>query len=153
MNVPPRVTGCGCGLRGLALRGLADPAGDERATTTVTSKAAIDQRCMVPPGRDRFPGGRVDDGPAPPRIPSPPARACGAAVPVADRLCAEVVVVSLAEIVVDQLVFVLGAPDEVLDQDAAVDVLEGVVARLSALTPGELASVRGVAQAGIDGGP
>jgi hypothetical protein len=59
----------------------------------------------------------------------------------------------LAEIVVDQLVFVLGAPEDVLDQDAAVDVLEGVVARLSALAPEELAAVREVAQAGIDGGP
>jgi hypothetical protein len=61
--------------------------------------------------------------------------------------------VTLAEIVVDQLVFVLGAPEEVLDPDAAVDVLESVVSRLSALPTEELAAVRQVAEDGQEGGP
>ena len=56
---------------------------------------------------------------------------------------------TLAEIVVDQLVFVLGASEEVLDPDAAVDVLEDVVKQLAALPPEQLALVRQAAEAGL----
>jgi len=58
---------------------------------------------------------------------------------------------TLAEIVVDQLVFVLAAPEEVLDPDAAVDLLDSVVTRLAALAPEELAAVRQVTEAGLAG--
>jgi hypothetical protein len=57
-----------------------------------------------------------------------------------------VVVVTLAEIVVDQLVFVLGAPDDVLDQDSAVDLLQGVMMSLAELPAPELEPVRQVAE-------
>jgi hypothetical protein len=60
---------------------------------------------------------------------------------------------TLAEIVVDQLLFVLAASEEVLDPDAAIDVLESVVSKLEALSPEELAAVRQVADADLDGGP
>jgi hypothetical protein len=58
---------------------------------------------------------------------------------------------TLAEIVVDQLVFVLGAPEEVLDPDAAVDLLESGVTGLAGLPPADLASVRQVAQSRVSG--
>ena len=60
---------------------------------------------------------------------------------------------TLAEIVVDQLVFVLGAPDEVLDPDAAVDLLETGVSGLAGLPPADLASVRQVAESRVAGAP
>ena len=53
----------------------------------------------------------------------------------------------LADIVVDQLVFVLGAPDDVLDPDSAIEVLQDVMTRMSQLPPAELAPVRQVAEA------
>jgi hypothetical protein len=52
----------------------------------------------------------------------------------------------LADIVVDQLVFVLGAPDEVLDPDSAVVVLQDVMTRLAELPAAERAPVRRVAE-------
>ena len=52
----------------------------------------------------------------------------------------------LAEIVVDQLVFVLAAPDDVLDPDSAVVVLQDVMTRLAELPAEELAPVRQVAE-------
>jgi hypothetical protein len=58
---------------------------------------------------------------------------------------------TLAEIVVDQLVFVLGAPEEVLDPDAAIDLLETGVTGLAALPPADLASVRKVAESRVAG--
>jgi hypothetical protein len=64
----------------------------------------------------------------------------------------EVVQMTLAEIVVDQLVFVLGASEEVLDPDAAVDLLESSVAGLAGLAPDELATVRRAAEGRVDGG-
>jgi hypothetical protein len=48
----------------------------------------------------------------------------------------------LADIVVDQLVFVLGAPDDVLDPDSAVAALQDVMSRLAELPAAELAPVR-----------
>lgn len=60
---------------------------------------------------------------------------------------------SLAEIVVDQLVFILGASDEVLDQDIAVDLLESSVSSLAGLPRDDLASVRQVAQTRYSGQP
>ena len=53
---------------------------------------------------------------------------------------------TLAEIVVDQLVFVLGAPDDVLDPDSAVVVLQDVMSRLEELPPEEFATVRSAAE-------
>ena len=53
----------------------------------------------------------------------------------------------LADIVVDQLVFVLGAPDDVLDPDSAIEVLQDVMTHMSQLPPAELAPVRQVAEA------
>lgn len=53
---------------------------------------------------------------------------------------------TLADIVVDQLVFVLGAPEDVLDPDAAIDLLESSVSGLAGLAPGELATVRQAAE-------
>ena len=52
----------------------------------------------------------------------------------------------LADIVVDQLVFVLGAPDDVLDPDSAVAVLQDVMTRLAELPTTERAPVRQVAE-------
>ena len=60
---------------------------------------------------------------------------------------------TLAEIVVDQLTFVLGASEEVLDPDAGVDVLESSVRGLSRLAPEDLASVRRAAEARAADGP
>ena len=60
---------------------------------------------------------------------------------------------TLAEIVVDQLVFVLGAPEEVLDPDAAIDLLESGVTGLAGLQPADLESVRQVAQNRVAGSP
>ena len=60
---------------------------------------------------------------------------------------------TLAEIVVDQLVFVLGAPEEVLDPDAAIDLLESGVVALAGLPSEELASVRRVAEDRVARGP
>jgi hypothetical protein len=53
---------------------------------------------------------------------------------------------TLADIVVDQLVFVLGASEEVLDPDAAIDLLENAVGALAGLAPEELAMVRRAAE-------
>ena len=52
----------------------------------------------------------------------------------------------LAEIVVDQLVFLLGAPDDVLDPDSAVVVLQDVMSRMAELPAAERAPVRQVAE-------
>ena len=52
----------------------------------------------------------------------------------------------LAEIVVDQLVFLLAAPDDVLDPDSGVVVLQNVMSRLEELPAEELAPVRQVAE-------
>ena len=52
----------------------------------------------------------------------------------------------LAEIVVDQLVFVLAAPDDVLDPDSGVVVLQNALSRLARLPAAEVASVRQVAE-------
>jgi hypothetical protein len=73
-------------------------------------------------------------------------RACAPRDARTGRLLPEVVQMTLAEIVVDQLVFVLGAPEEVLDPDAAVDLLETGVTGLAGLPPADLASVRQVAE-------
>jgi hypothetical protein len=59
---------------------------------------------------------------------------------------------TLADIVVDQLVFVLGAPDDVLDPDSAVAVLQDVMSRLAELPAAELALVRQVAEGRLAGG-
>ena len=59
---------------------------------------------------------------------------------------------TLAEIVVDQLVFVLGAPDDVLEPDSAVAVLQDVMSRLEELSPEELAPVRHVAESRLADG-
>ncbi len=53
---------------------------------------------------------------------------------------------TLADIVVDQLVFVLGASEEVLDPDAAIELLERGVSALAGLSPDDLAAVRRVAE-------
>jgi hypothetical protein len=53
----------------------------------------------------------------------------------------------LADIVVDQLVFVLAAPDDVLDPDSAVEVLQDVMTRMVELPAAELAPVRQVTEA------
>jgi len=60
--------------------------------------------------------------------------------------------VTLAEIVVDQLVFVLGAPEDVLDQDSAVDLLQGMMTSLAKLPAPELQPVREVAETRLAGG-
>ena len=52
----------------------------------------------------------------------------------------------LAEIVVDQLVFVLAAPDDVLDPDSGVVVLQSALSRLAELPPAELSLVRQAAE-------
>ena len=52
----------------------------------------------------------------------------------------------LAEIVVDQLVFLLAAPDDVLDPDSGVIVLQNVMSALAELAPADLAPVRHVAE-------
>jgi hypothetical protein len=51
---------------------------------------------------------------------------------------------TLAEIVVDQLVFLLAAPDDVLDPDSGVVVLQNVLSRLEELPAEERAPVRQV---------
>jgi hypothetical protein len=58
----------------------------------------------------------------------------------------------LADIVVDQLVFVLGAPDDVLDPDSAIVVLQDVMTRMAELPAEELAPVRQVAEGRLTGG-
>jgi hypothetical protein len=52
----------------------------------------------------------------------------------------------LAEIVVDQMVFLLAAPDDVLDPDSGVVVLQNVMSSLAELPAEELAPVRQVAE-------
>ena len=59
---------------------------------------------------------------------------------------------TLAEIVVDQLVFVLGAPEDVLDQDSAVDLLQGVMMSLAELPAPDRAPVRLVAESRLAAG-
>ena len=59
---------------------------------------------------------------------------------------------TLAEIVVDQLVFVLGAPDDVLDPDRAAVVLQDVMSRMAELPAAELAPVRQVAEGRLAAG-
>jgi hypothetical protein len=54
---------------------------------------------------------------------------------------------TLADIVVDQLVFLLAAPDDVLDADSGVIVLQEVLSRLGELSAGERAPVRQVVEA------
>jgi acetoacetate decarboxylase len=51
---------------------------------------------------------------------------------------------TLAEIVVDQLVFVLAAHDEVLDTDSAVDLLQSAMTSVADLPEAEFVSVRQV---------
>jgi hypothetical protein len=58
----------------------------------------------------------------------------------------------LAEIVVDQLVFLLAAPDDVLDPDSGVVVLQNTMTRLSQLSAAELAPVREAAQGRLTDG-
>jgi hypothetical protein len=58
----------------------------------------------------------------------------------------------LADIVVDQLVFLLAVPDDVLDPDSAVNVLQSVMTRMAELPAEELAPVRRVAEERIAGG-
>ncbi len=53
---------------------------------------------------------------------------------------------TLADIVVDQLLFVLAAPDDVLDPDSGVVVLQDALSRLARLPAAEVASVRQVAE-------
>jgi len=60
--------------------------------------------------------------------------------------------VSLAEIVVDQLVFLLAAPDDVLDPDSGVVVLQNALSRLEELPAADVASVRGVTDARLADG-
>jgi len=48
----------------------------------------------------------------------------------------------LAEIVVDQLLFLLAAPDDVLDPDSGVVVLQNAMTRLAELPPAEREPVR-----------
>jgi hypothetical protein len=52
----------------------------------------------------------------------------------------------LADIVVDQLVFLLAAPEDVLEPDSAVTVLQDVLSRLAEVPAEELAPVRQVAE-------
>jgi hypothetical protein len=52
----------------------------------------------------------------------------------------------LADIVVDQLVFLLAAPEDVLEPDSAVHVLQDVMSRLAEVPAEELAPVRQVAE-------
>jgi hypothetical protein len=52
----------------------------------------------------------------------------------------------LADIVVDQLVFLLAAPEDVLEPDSAVNVLQDVMSRLAEVPAEELAPVRQVAE-------
>ena len=60
----------------------------------------------------------------------------------------------LADIVVDQLVFLLAAPEDVLEPDSAVTVLQDTLSRLSEVSAEELAPVRRVAaQRLADGQP
>jgi hypothetical protein len=59
---------------------------------------------------------------------------------------------TLADIVVDQLVFVLGAPDDVLDPDSAIVVLQDVMTRMAELPADQLAPVRHVAEARLTEG-
>ena len=58
----------------------------------------------------------------------------------------------LAEIVVDQLVFLLAAPDDVLDPDSGVVVLQNVMSSMAELPAEELAPVRQVAEARLADG-
>lgn len=51
----------------------------------------------------------------------------------------------LADIVVDQLVFLLAVPEDVLDPDSAVNVLQDLLSRLAEVPAEELAPVRQVA--------
>jgi hypothetical protein len=53
---------------------------------------------------------------------------------------------TLAEIVVDQLVFLLAAPDDVLDPDSGVVVLQNALSAMSRLPAAELAPVRQVTE-------
>ena len=59
---------------------------------------------------------------------------------------------TLADIVVDQLVFVLAAPDDVLDPDGAVVVLQDVMSSLAELPAAERAPVRQVAEGRLEDG-
>ena len=58
---------------------------------------------------------------------------------------------SLEEIVVNQLVFVLGAPDAVLDPDSAVGQLQDVLSSLAQLSGADLSAVRRIAEGQLDG--
>jgi hypothetical protein len=53
---------------------------------------------------------------------------------------------SFAEILVDQLVFLLAAPEDVLDPDSGVVVLQNAMTRLGRLPAAELAQLRDAAQ-------
>jgi hypothetical protein len=66
---------------------------------------------------------------------------------------AEVVDVTLAEIVVDQLVFVLGAPEDVLDGDSAIELLQSAISGVAALPSEEFVEVRQVTVDRLAGGP
>jgi hypothetical protein len=52
----------------------------------------------------------------------------------------------LADIVVDQLVFLLAAPEDVLEPDSAVNVLQDAMSRLAEVSAEEVAPVRRVAE-------
>ncbi len=53
---------------------------------------------------------------------------------------------TLADIVVDQLVFLLAAPDDVLDPDSGVIVLQDVLSRLGEISAGDRGPVRQAAE-------
>ena len=59
---------------------------------------------------------------------------------------------TLADIVVDQLVFLLAAPDDVLDPDSGVVVLQNAMTRLAELPAAELAPVRDAAEGRLNDG-
>jgi hypothetical protein len=57
---------------------------------------------------------------------------------------------TLADILIDQMVFFATAPDDAVDPDAAVQQLESIRADLARLPPSELAVVRGAVESRID---
>lgn len=59
---------------------------------------------------------------------------------------------TLADIVVDQLVFLLAAPEDVLDQDSGVVVLQDALSRLGAVPAEDRAGLRQVAEGRLAAG-
>ncbi len=58
----------------------------------------------------------------------------------------------LADIVVDQLVFLLAAPEDVLDPDSGVVVLQNAMTRLAELPAADLAPVRDAVEGRLNDG-